>query len=134
MSSLIEDAVEEMRKEFGDKADSFKSIALRMNELNGADFEKTKFPGVYVLIHEDKRYIKVGKSQSNPLKRALEHFSRSITVPEYTALQMPELRHCDKMHVLIFLLEKPDSAHWVLALENYLERKLNPIIHSKRNG
>ena len=133
-SSLIESAVKAARNEFGDKADLFKAIVLRMNDLNGSDYEDCKFPGVYVLVHEDKGYIKVGKSQSNASKRALEHFSKSITVKEYVELGMSGLRQSERMYMLIFALQNQEKMHWVLALEHYLERELKPSLQSKRNG
>ena len=105
-----------------------------MNDLNGPDHEECKCPGVYVLVHEDQGYIKVGKSQSNASKRALEHFNKSITVKEYVDLGMWGLRQSERMYMLIFAFQNQEEMHWILALENYLERKLKPIIRSKRNG
>jgi hypothetical protein len=64
----------------------------------------------------------------------LEHFNKSITVKEYVDLGMWGLRQSERMYMLIFAFKNQEKMHWVLALENYLERKLKPIIRSKRNG
>jgi hypothetical protein len=123
-----------VRNEFGEKSKLFKPIVLSMNALVGAEFEATKVPGVYVFVHDELGCIKIGKSHSSALKRALQHCGSDNTSSGDGSVQMSALRHCDKTHMLIFALQKEESTHWVLALEHYLENTLKPRIPSKRNG
>ena len=129
----IESIVQRVRDEFGSKAALFGHVALRMNALDCPDFEKTKYAGVYVFVHDIYGCVKVGKSQSNASKRALEH-CRDNTSSKDGAIRMADLRNCDKTQLLIFTLQKTDSMHWVLALEHFLENTLKPRICSIRNG
>lgn len=133
-SSRIHRIVQLVDDEFGDRSALFKPIALRMNALGGDEFNAAKVAGVYVFVNDDWGCIKVGKSQSNALKRALQHCGSDNTSSKDKTIQMAELRHCDKTHLLVFALQKSDSMHWVLALEHFLENKLQPKIHSVRNG
>ena len=134
LTSLIEDILQSVRNEFGEKAELFKPIVLSMNALECAEFEATKVPGVYVFIHDELGCIKIGKSHSNVSKRALQHCGSDNTSSGDGLIQMSKLLHCDKTHMLIFALQKGESTHWVLALEHYLENTLKPRIPSKRNG
>jgi hypothetical protein len=131
--SHVEDIVRSVQDEFGSKAELFKHVVVRMDSLNCPDFEATKSPGVYIIIHEDCGCLKVGKSQSNASKRALEHF-RDNTSSKDKTVQMAQLRQSDKTHMLVFALQQQHSMHWVLALEHYLENTLKPRIASIRNG
>ena len=47
---------------------------------------------------------------------------------------MSKLRHSDKMHMLVFALQKAESTHWISALEQYLENNLELKIPPKRKG
>lgn len=119
--------------EFGTKAELFTPIIVRMDAREGADFEATKLPGVYVFLDENGGCLKVGKSHLNASKRALEH-CRDNTCSKDGAIRMADLRDSDKAYLLVFALQKHDSLHWVLALEHYLEKNLRPEILSQRNG
>lgn len=129
----IESIVQSVDAEFGDKAKLFTPIALPMNALNCAKFEATKAAGVYVFLH-DMECIKVGKSQSNASKRALQHCGTDNTSSGDGTIQMSKLLNCDRTLLLIFALQNEESMHWALALEHFLERTLKPRISSKRNG
>ena len=134
LSSRIEEIIQSVDDEFGDKFVHFKPIALRMNALERDESEAAKVAGVYVFVHDDLGCIKVGKSQSNALKRALQHCGSDNTSSKDKAIQMAALRRCDKTYLLIFALQNPESMHWVVALEHFLEKRLQPTIRSVRNG
>jgi len=134
IESNVEKVVEKVRKEFGDKADLFRHIVLPMDAVDGEEFEATKTAGVYLFIHDEWDYIRVGKSFSNASKRALQHCGSDNTTSPDKTIKMWELRHCDKMHMLIFALQKPESTHWLSALEQYLENTLELKIPPKRKG
>lgn len=133
-SSTVENIIQSVHAEFGDKAELFDHIVLRMDELHGTEFERTKFPGVYVFVHDEFGCVKVGKSQSNASKRALQHCGTDNTSSKDKTIEMSQFLNSDKTHLLIFALNRSDSMHWVLALENYLESTHSPKIPSKRNG
>jgi hypothetical protein len=126
--------LELVNREFGEKAKLFTPLELRLNSLESSDYEASKVPGVYVFLNEDLGCLKVGKSQSNASKRALQHCGTDNTSSADGKLQMAQLGHSDKTLLLVYALNQPDCMHWAVALENYLERKLQPLIPSKRNG
>lgn len=134
VSSRVSDIIQKVHEEFGSKENVFTPVLLRMDALEGPDFEAMKKAGVYVFIHEEWGCLKVGKSHSNASKRALQHCGIDNTSSADGIIQMAQLRQSSATFMLVFALQKPDSMHWVLALENYLESALKPKITSKRNG
>jgi hypothetical protein len=133
VSSHVNAIVQSVDTEFGSKAVLFTPIVVRMDARQGAEFEATKSPGVYVFIDENGRSLKVGKNHLNASKRALEH-CRDNTSSKDGAIHMADLRDSEKTYMLVFALQKPISLHWVLALEHFLEMELKPTIPSQRNG
>ena len=133
ISSRVKAIVQSVRTEFGSKAEQFVPVVVRMDLLQGTDFDATKSPGVYIFIHDDHGCLKVGKSHSNASKRALEHL-RDNTSSKDKAIQMAQSRESDKTYMLVFALRSAENLHWVLALEHYLEKTLKPKITSIRNG
>lgn len=133
VSAHINAIIQSVDAEFGSKAELFTPIVVRMNARQGAEFEKTKSPGVYVFIDENGDCLKVGKNHLNASKRALEHCKDDTSSKDGT-IHMAGLRDSDKTYMLVFALQKPKSLHWVLALEHFLEMELNPAIPSQRNG
>lgn len=131
--SHVEDIVQRIYAEFGTKAELFTPTVVRMDARQGAKFDATKRPGVYVFIHEEYGCLKVGKNHLNASKRALEH-CRDNTSSDDNKIQMKHLRDSDKTYMLVLVLEKPDSLHWLLALEYYLEKNLRLQIRAKRSG
>jgi hypothetical protein len=132
ISSCVEAIIQSVDKEFGGKAELFIPILARMDRREGAEFERTKRPGVYVFIYEDGTCLKVGKNQQNASKRALEHCTDNTCSKDGT-IHMADLRNSDKTYMLVFALQG-ESMHWVLALEYFLEKTLEPRILSLRNG
>jgi hypothetical protein len=139
--SDVETIVQSVHVEFGSKAELFQPILVRMDAVDrhedGPEFDATKFAGVYVFIHEEYGCLKVGKSNSNASKRALEHL-RDDTHSKDDAIHMAQLRQSDKTYMLVFALQEPECVHWVLALEYYLEMTLRKTrslrIPTIRNG
>ncbi len=138
VSPHVNTIVQYVDDEFGSKAELFTPIVVRMNARQGAEFEKTKSPGVYVFIDENGDSLKVGKNHLNASKRALEH-CKDDTHSKDGTIHMAD-RDNEKTYLLVFALQKDDSLeehyslHWVLALEYFLEKKLKPKIPSLRNG
>jgi len=133
IASYVDEIVQSVQKEFGSIAELFTPIAVRMDLRHGEEFEGTKSPGVYVFISNDCKCVKVGKNHLNASKRALEH-CRDNTSSSDRTIQMKHFIESDKAYLLVFALQRPNSLHWVLALEHFLEIKYNPKIRSKRNG
>jgi len=133
MKHVVESIVHSVRTEFGDKAELFVPIVVRMDALNCLEFEATKSPGVYLFIHDDYGCLKVGKNHLNASKRALEH-CRDNTSSKDRTIQMKNLRGSEKTYMLVFALQQHHSLHWVLALEYYLEKNFEPKIPSRRKG
>jgi hypothetical protein len=139
--SDVETIVQSVHVEFGSKAELFQPILVRMDAVDrhedGPEFDATKSAGVYVFIHEEYGCLKVGKSNSNASKRALEHL-RDDTHSKDDAIHMAQLRQSDKTYMLVFALQEPECVHWVLALEYYLEMTLRKTrslrIPTIRNG
>lgn len=125
-----------LQTEFGEKSNCFELRAFAMTNLAGDEFARTKRPGIYVFWHEDVGYLKIGKSQTNASKRALEHVRDNTRTKDGAAVQihMADMRECPKCHLVLVNLDSPRNMHWVLALEHYLENTLNPCIRSARNG
>ena len=119
--------------EFAVKAKHFAVREFAMNELHGVEFDKTKDAGVYVFWHQKHGFVKVGKSQSNASKRAMEHI-RDNTTTKDGAVQMRDLKGDAGCKLIILNIDEHTNMHWLLALENFLERELKPCIRSVRNG
>lgn len=134
VSSRVSDIIQRVHEEFGSKANVFTPVLLRMDALEGPEFEAMKKAGVYVFIHEEWGCLKVGKSHLNAAKRALQHCGIDNTTATDGLVRMAQLRQSSATFMLVFALQKPNSLHWVLALENYLEWVLKLKINSKRNG
>jgi len=122
-----------VHEEFGDKAKHFIVREFALTGLKGDEVEQTKDAGVYVFWHSRHGFVKVGKSQSNASKRAMEHI-RDNTSAKGGELQMRALRDDPACKLIVLNVDDHQNMHWVLALENFLERKLQPCIRSVRNG
>jgi hypothetical protein len=86
--SRIDEMVHSVQVEFGAKFNQlFAPAVVRMDARQGEEFEATKKPGVYVFLHEEHDWLKVGKSHLNASKRALEH-CRDNTCSKDGAIRM----------------------------------------------
>lgn len=132
-------------EEFQQLADKFKVLVLQLfrdgikkeiSELSKEALPSKEenliwYPGVYVFIGGDSVY-KVGCSMNNSRKRALEHFTDNTQkncIPIHDIYQHPDAS------ILLFNIKNPqEDSHWILALEAFLEKKLDPKIRSGRIG
>ena len=99
-------------------------------DLNGVAIRESQDPrtaqaGVYI-FYKDGEVLKVGKSLSNARKRALQHFR------DNTGKIMKDLDGDPELHLLLFTVDKRENEHWVIALEDFFEWKLDPKIRSER--
>lgn len=85
-------------------------------------------PGVYV-FWSGEEVIKVGKSQSNSKSRACEH----LDPKKSSDSDMIALGHRET-ELILFNVKNDKDIHWILGLEYYFEKHLNPRIYSSRNG
>lgn len=133
VSMRVESIIRDVADEFGEKAELFTPVVVRMDSRLSPEFKETKRPGVYVFLHEELDCLKVGKNHLNASKRALEH-CRDNTSSKDGAVRMADFLESDRAYLLIFALQDEAPLHWVLALEYFLEKNLNPKIRSVRNG
>tara|TARA_R110000765_G_scaffold194259_3_gene299876 strand:+ start:4286 stop:4672 length:387 start_codon:yes stop_codon:yes gene_type:complete len=126
----LQEIEHEFYNEFGSISDKFIIIAENLLNLASSDKKYIYHPGVYVFYFEDK-VIKVGRHLTNSRKRALEHI-RDNTRNEY--FEMKSLKENKKAKVLLFNLIDPNDYHWSASVEMFLEKKLEPVIKSKRLG
>jgi hypothetical protein len=113
------------RLEFGELHQKFDLGSRSLGDaLSSVDLRYVK-PGVYV-FWQNGEIIKVGRHLQNVHKRALEH------VRDDTGGKMKNLNK--ETQLLFFTLTNQDDLHWAFALEVFLERKLKPVIVSKRMG
>lgn len=88
-------------------------------------------PGVYVFIGGDTVY-KVGSSLNNSRKRALEHFTDNT---QKDGISIHDIyQHQDACILLFNIIHFDEDSHWILALEAFLEKKLQPKIRSGSIG
>lgn len=132
ISPHVEKIIQSVNDEFGNKAELFVPILVRMDRREGPEFDKTKRAGVYIFIGEDGKCLKIGKSHQNASKRALEHCWDKTTSKDGKICMADHLNN-GKTHMLVFALQG-ESKHWLLALEYFLEKKFEPRIPSIRNG
>jgi len=141
----IESAKIHFQEEFRQIANKFTVLDLQLNrdgikkelsELSKEVLPSKKenliwHPGVYVFIGGDNVY-KVGSSLNNSRKRALEHFrdnTKKDGISIHDIYQHPDAR------ILLFNIINPkEDSHWILTLEAFLEKKLDPKIRSGRIG
>lgn len=129
-----EPIVAAVREDFGTSpVGCFESSVFSLNNLSSGAFERTKRPGVYVFFSQQHGCIKVGRHLQNASKRALEHLTDNTTSKD-GSLQMKNLSGNEDIKLLIFNVEDKRDLHWVVALEFFLEARLDPQIPSGRNG
>ena len=126
----LKDIEKEFSKEFGIISEKF--VVIEEDLINLASSEKDYIynPGVYVFFLEGK-VIKVGRHLTNSRKRALEHIKANTRNEEF---EIESLRENTGAKVLLFNLKNPSDYHWSASVEMFLEKKLNPIIKSMRQG
>jgi len=112
---------------------------VEMYKLKGIShsysYPYTPSPGVYVWLDTKKnKAIKVGKHNENVVKRAFEHFKANTHTADIE-MQPFSQNNFTGILLLVFYLDN-NNIHWVLALEDYLEKSLREqkllLIPSKR--
>lgn len=104
------------KKEFSFIVEKFEIITFPVTNI-----PKDKNPyraGVYIFFRGE-RIWKVGKSNDNAIKRALQHFAEDTGCRIGKGMRIFE-KDSD-MYILLFLLKEPSDLHWVFALECYFE-------------
>lgn len=120
----------QFRDEFGLISEKFVVIEEDLMNLSTSKKDYIYHPGVYVFFLEGK-IIKVGRHLTNSRKRALEHLVTNTSNEEF---EMKSLKENAKAKVLLLNLKEPEDNHWAASAEMFLEKKLNPVIKSKRQG
>ena len=128
-------ALSEVRDMFSNE---FSTLKLKFNlfELSIDNAQKNRDkevnnPGVYVYWHPAHGVIKVGKSQSNSKKRALEHIGDNTHNSEINMNMLPEDK---ETKILLFNINNDSDLHWILSLEAFMEWHTSPAIKAGRIG
>lgn len=90
-------------------------------------------PGVYIFWNQVRGVIKVGKSQTNSLKRALNHIQDGTKTKD-KSFDMKALKGDSNTFLTLINIKDKKDMHWILGLEYYLEEYLHPLIPSDRRG
>jgi hypothetical protein len=114
-------------REFSFLANKFILLELHATEAWNSREANVAQGGVYVWWKDGVIY-KVGRSMSNSRKRAFEHRR------DNTAKQLRTLIDDPSTVLLLFNARHPEDLHWVLALEDFLEKQLDPKTRSRRRG
>jgi len=128
---LISDVKKAFEREFSSLLDKFKVFELELEAAANNSDNDVNSPGVYMFWHPDYGVIKVGKSQSNSKKRALEHI-RDDTSNE--RISMATLKEDPNVRLILFNIIDESNLHWILSLEAFMEWNLSPVIHAARMG
>lgn len=127
----IDEVKETFAKEFASIQDKLKVLDMTAAEANGNADPDINSPGVYVHWHPKFGVVRVGKSQTNSKSRAFDHFRAGT---KFGDCDMSQLGDDPDSHLILFNIRSGDDSHWILAVENYLEKVLNPAIPPGRNG
>lgn len=100
------------------------------NAMNNGEGDVNK-PGIYVFWTPIKGVIKVGKSQSNSKKRALEHIRDNTHNKDINMRDLPDNKEAK---LLLFNITNDTDLHWLLSLEAYMEWNAKPAIKAGRIG
>lgn len=119
------------KNEFGDKADCFSIVHLKIDEANETALPTANRPGVYLFWHPKYEVLMVGKHQANSKKRALEHM-RDNTKNE--VVELGKFAGDKDLDLYLFNVKSDKDKHWVLALEAFFEWNLKPVIKAYRMG
>jgi len=124
------DEVEAIAKnEFQQLMDRFRICHVSLNTAAADKRPEFNAPGVYVYWNARYGVIKVGKSESNSRKRALEHIGDHHLGQD---LDMATLEGDVNTTLILFNLNSLRDMHWILSLERFLETNTDPYIHSAR--
>lgn len=105
-------------EEFGFLKSKFDCLAFSVTEI-----PKDNNPyraGVYIFYY-DKKIWKVGKSNDNTIKRAIEHFT--VDTGHRIGKGMKKFENDSAMNLVLFLIKDIKDLHWVIALECFFEMR-----------
>jgi len=122
---------EQFSSEFSILKSKFTIIELSISEALNNGTKEVNMPGIYVYWHPAHGVIKVGKSQSNSKKRALEHIRDNTHNSE---INMGELLTENEAVLLLFNIRSNSDLHWLLSLEAFMEWNTYPAIKAGRIG
>ena len=122
---------EKFSKEFSTLESKFTITELSISDALNNGTEEINKPGIYVYWHPAHGVIKVGKSQSNSKKRALEHIRDNTHNSE---INMNELPTDKEAILLLFNIKNSSDLHWLLSLEAFMEWNTSPSIKAGRIG
>jgi len=109
----------------------FNVFELCIDDAMNNDSKEVNRPGIYVYWHPKHGVIKVGKSQSNSKKRALQHIRDNTHNEEINMSSLPSEQEAK---LLLFNIHDDKDLHWVLSLEAFLEWNTSPKIKAGRIG
>ena len=118
-------------QEFGFVKNRFLVQNISLNEARSNTEISVNSPGIYIHWRDDLGVIKVGKSQSNSKKRALEHIKDNTKNDEF---EMRCLETDENARLILFNILDKGNMHWLLSLEAYMDWNTNPVIPSGRIG
>lgn len=127
----ISDVKSLFEKEFFPLLKKFNVYELSLIDAANNGTMEINSPGIYVFWHPDYGVIKVGKSQSNSKKRALEHIRDNTS---NSKIEMASLKDDSKTKLLLLNIADKDNLHWILSLEAFMEWNAKPIINAGRMG
>lgn len=117
--------------EYGFLKDKFIIHDISLQDAKANQEISVNSPGIYVHWRKDLGVIKVGKSQSNSKKRALEHIKDNTKSSEF---EMRSLNDDENARLILFNILNKANTHWLLSLEAFLDWNSEPVIRSARIG
>lgn len=118
-------------EEFSPIKDKFNVIELYIKDAVNNFTVEVNRPGVYAFWHPKHGVIKIGKSQANSKKRALEHIRDNT---HNKNIDMKSLSDENDTILLLFNIVNDNDLHWLLSLEAFLEWNTSPAIPADRIG
>lgn len=118
-------------KEFLAIENKFNVIELNINDALHNGNNEVNMPGIYIYWHPTYGVIKVGKSQSNSKKRALEHIRDNTHNADINMNTLPNEK---ETILLLFNIINNKDLHWLLSLEAFMEWNISPAISAGRIG
>jgi len=137
----VEEVVKQFKNEFNPILKKFKIIkVLNGQKMDSKLISEAKYifknkniiahPGVYVFYGNDNVY-RIGRHLINSRLRVLQHIKDNTRNKDH---KITDIKNHKDAEIILFNVIDRNDAHWVAAVEIYLERVLNPLIKSKRTG
>lgn len=127
----LETTIGLFESEYSAVRSKFNLIMLSIDDAFKDSTISTGSTGVYVFWKPNIGVIKVGKSQTNSKKRALEHLTANT---KNELIEMESLKHDKEAKLLLININLANNLHWLLSLEAFMEWNTYPAIKAKRMG